>query len=326
MDPWDSGAEDNADGGDPWDSNDEGEGCESLHDERDNEPDMPLTWSDVGSSDDDVDPKRHGREKLVHLFGDFLKQMYLDGPISARVLCTICFYCSLLGIGGIIRRLGLKPNSPGGHPSRKVKRVFKIKKDDTRIYWMRLPGHSKSCLSRVCHNLPTNPPHESIDREFKAKPEMVDVLTAAVRDGELPPTYMEHPIAKRSNYTAIPCALYVDGLPTTKTDGVISFRVVNLLTQMHHVCVNIRKSRLCRCGCRGWCSIYPVMVFLLWSFYCGADGVYAVDRHDGSEWGAEDPARKDLALQKMACVFCICLLVLFSRCYSLSSEHIMKLL
>ena len=52
-----------------------------------------------------------------------------------------------------------------------------------------------------------------------------------------------------------PLALYVDGVRHTKRDGVIGFFIYSLVTPRRHLCVAVRKSDLCRCGCRGWCSM-----------------------------------------------------------------------
>ena len=53
-----------------------------------------------------------------------------------------------------------------------------------------------------------------------------------------------------------PSALYVDHVgSTTKRDGVVGFFIYSLVTQRRHLRVAVRKSDLCRCGCRGWCSL-----------------------------------------------------------------------
>eukprot|EP00973_Karenia_brevis_P092801 12414182-Karenia_brevis.AAC.1 len=38
--------------------------------------------------------------------------------------------------------------------------------------------------------------------------------------------------------------------------------------------MNTGKSEECQCGCRGWCTYYPIQVALYWDMKGGAAGVY----------------------------------------------------
>ena len=102
--------------------------------------------------------------------------------------------------------------------------------------------------------------------------------------GELPPCYMQHVVAQERGHRAWPLALYVDGVPTTSKDGMLGFWVYSLLTQKRHLCVALRKSSLCRCGCRGWCTLHGVFAFLHWSFQALAAQQFPPSRHDGRPW------------------------------------------
>ena len=39
----------------------------------------------------------------------------------------------------------------------------------------------------------------------------------------------------------------------------------NAITQKRHYIVGLRVLDFCRCGCGGWCTLYPVMLMLHWS-------------------------------------------------------------
>ena len=43
----------------------------------------------------------------------------------------------------------------------------------------------------------------------------------------------------------------------------------------------IRKKDLCKCGCKGFCSFYPILRTISWSFNQLAGGIWPEVRHDG---------------------------------------------
>jgi len=57
--------------------------------------------------------------------------------------------------------------------------------------------------------------------------------------------------------------------------------------------VACRKRLLCRCGCRGWCSLWRIYDWLADSLRHAADGAFPTERHDGSEFllGSDDVRR-----------------------------------
>ena len=90
-------------------------------------------------------------------------------------------------------------------------------------------------------------------------------------------------------------ALYIDGVPYSRHDGFLGFWVYNLITWKRHLAVVLRKSQMCACGCRKWCSLWPVFRFLQWSLRALADGRWPAARHDAAPWAAEDATRAALA-------------------------------
>ena len=92
-----------------------------------------------------------------------------------------------------------------------------------------------------------------------------------------------------------PIALYMDGVRFTKTiapghmDSLMNLSVYNLMTKRRHFLGMIRQSEFCRCSCAGWCTLYPVMSFLAWSFKHALSGERPRCRHDGSPFPAGDP-------------------------------------
>jgi hypothetical protein len=50
----------------------------------------------------------------------------------------------------------------------------------------------------------------------------------------------------------------------------------------------IRKGRLCKCGCGGYCTYQRICEVLSWSFRCLALGKLPTSRHDGAPWNPYD--------------------------------------
>ena len=60
---------------------------------------------------------------------------------------------------------------------------------------------------------------------------------------------------------------FIDGVPSTRRDGMLGVWMHSLATSSRHVIAVYRKSSLCRCGCGAWCTLHPLWVFLAWSSF-----------------------------------------------------------
>eukprot|EP00969_Alexandrium_andersonii_P121853 5387748-Alexandrium_andersonii.AAC.1 len=58
-----------------------------------------------------------------------------------------------------------------------------------------------------------------------------------------------------------------------------------------HLCAVLRKSEMCKCGCRGWCSVFSVFLMIRWAFESMGSGIYPSERHDGQPFGEGDSER-----------------------------------
>ena len=61
----------------------------------------------------------------------------------------------------------------------------------------------------------------------------------------------------------------------------------------------LQKSRLCNCGCRGYCTFQDVFAVMSWSFQCLSTGLAPSVRHDGAPFSEDDrrsrlPARSQI--------------------------------
>ena len=166
-----------------------------------------------------------------------------------------------------------------------------------------IPGYSASIGARVVHRISVVPPHEALHEEFAEDTSVRVRLREAVANGELPRAYYDHAVVRRYPLgVVVPLSLYLDGTPYSKKDSVLGVFVNNLLSGRRHLICVLRKSNLCRCGCRGWCSIWPLMAMLHWSFAHLASGELPSSPCPGLFWDEYRDSLGGGALLLVACL------------------------
>ena len=242
-----------------------------------------------------------------------LLELKNKGRVSARDVCVLCYWAGKGGLGEEVQRMGMSPASQSGHFQRHLDTVLSSEAATEEYYELPLPGHSNWSLNRVTRNVVTKPAHEQLHAELATKPNLERELQARVRSKQMPPSYDNHPVVLANPDRPVwPVALYVDGVPFAKKDSLLLFVVYNMISDARHVVAILRKSDLCKCGCRGWCSIYPIFCFLRWSFMALAAGAFPCARHDDSAWQSNDSARSTLA----GAALCVCAVMLLKGDWS----------
>ena len=97
----------------------------------------------------------------------------------------------------------------------------------------------------------------------------------------------------------VPIAIYMDGVPYSLTDSVVGFWVVNLVTEARHLFMVVRKRFTCKCGCRGWCTFWPIFQFIHWNLEAMARGVCPAKRADGEDFRACEKGLREKAGEPM---------------------------
>lgn len=256
-----------------------------------------FEWgSDDEAAEEDVSGDAAG-ETLV----EFLLSLHYAGKLSARTLCVICWFAAKSGAQGPVEKFGFRPEAPTGHFQRHLDSCTGAnpKQQQRWRYSIAIPGHSKYDVSRTAQDIYVNVPHEVLNEEILEDPSILQ----KTRETQWPPAYYANPIVQgRGAGVVVPFALYVDAVPTTKRDSVLGFWMYNLVSLKRHLIVVLRKSALCRCGCRGWDSIHPVWAFIRWSIESMARGIYPDERHDHLPWKLADAERKSLAGSELSFV------------------------
>jgi len=112
--------------------------------------------------------------------------------------------------------------------------------------------------------------------------DLQEQLADSVAAGQWARNYMENEVVKREPLgTVFPLGLYLDKVQYKKRDSTLGIWAINCFTHRRHLMACIPTSQTCQCGCNGWCSLFPVLAFVEWSFAAAADGHYPLQRHDG---------------------------------------------
>jgi len=229
--------------------------------------------------------------------GDMLVQLKVSNRLNAREVCTLCFWLSKAGLGGLVRALSQHPKRPSGQYSKHFDLIVRREDPgDSDLYEIDLPLSRRTDAERVVETTPMFTPFEAVEEEVSNTPGIEQCLCDWIRD-KAPPRYHEHVVVRetRPGVPVYPYALYVDGVKFSRTDGAIGFWLCSLVTGLRQLLFVQRKTELCACGCRGWCTMYNIMRALAWSFRCMASGVCPESRHDHKPWRPSDHARQAVA-------------------------------
>jgi len=71
--------------------------------------------------------------------------------------------------------------------------------------------------------------------------------------------------------------------------------VYNIISGRRHLVCVLRKSMMCRCGCAGWCSVWPILRFIRWSLAALARKAFPELTVENAPWPAVEERRATLA-------------------------------
>ena len=225
-------------------------------------------------------------QQACDLMVEFLLQMLFKGTVSAKAVCTICWWAWKAGCGGYVQRLAYNPTAQTGKFQRHIDKVLGVS-TKSPAYTIDLPHYTHGDLIRKLEPVPVEIPHQELLDEIANTPTYEDDLHRCVQSRLMPPSYYSHPTVLESEPDALPpgaVGIFIDGAPFAKKKSFIAVTVFNLITGVRHLVAMLQKHNLCRCGCRGWCTMWKVFEYVRWSFQAMSDGVHPLRRHDHKAW------------------------------------------
>jgi hypothetical protein len=263
------------------------------------------TWSASSCSDrepddnDDpgIDYANVPADIAAEEFGAMLVDLKLQNVLSARQCCVLAFWASRAGAKGVAAQLCMRPDQQSGAYSRHFDGVVGCSPHNKDYYFVNVGRRLRHESIRRFDAIAVLPPHEILAQDVAGSPDAFDALTRARRDGVLPRVYDLHPWVQEApvGEPVLPICVYLDGVSYSRTDTVLGVFVYFMLSGCRHLIATIRKSEYCSCGCKGWCSIRPLLAMVAWSLSTMRTGRYPTVRHDGTDFGDGDEARKALA-------------------------------
>ena len=254
--------------------------------------DAVPSW-DRGEFERAQQARRDGGAMLLHT----LLNLYASCKLTAKDLCTLCHHCTAADVLGADFELYAVP--PDRCSGRYQAHLDTVLPQGGPYYYCPVPCKSKRKAARGSRIVPMNCAWVRLLAELKATDveQMLDDSTEREENASDTPTYIDHPLVQTARRQGlpkpIPLALYVDAVRYTaplagRSDSILGFWMVNLLTNKRHVLAVLRTSDFCACGCRAWCTLYPVLAAISWMFAAFATGVSPSHRHDGAPWAVGD--------------------------------------
>lgn len=264
-------------------------------------------------SSDEEDACRHRaptkNEAGDRLFSYLLDQLESGGRVSAKMICIIGYWAALSGAEGKVGNLSVHPQSSSGNFQKHLDVLMKHNEAKDIIYNLDVPGYCRSELGNSTISLPVAPAHERLLQDIVDDPHLPAKLRSMKTNGELPLTYDNHPVKLRHENKPepiYPLSLYIDGVQATNKSNVLVVTVQNLCTGRRHLLALLQKAKMCKCGCRSWCTLWQLMQWLHWCFSCLAEGVFPNFRHNGDDWKRGDDLRRSMAGKNLHFRACLC--------------------
>lgn len=273
----------------PW------EDCSEHPWEASSDSDGDRHWDSDASSDDESPWDKMDRSQCGDQLAEELLSLQNRGALSARAVCVLAFWATKAGAQGFVEKLGHRPAAASGHYQRHLDSVLQRSEAKKELYEVAMPGHSRYDRDRVSHTVRVMPCHEQLANELVEQPELGPRLDELIERREWGEDYYSHPVVLANPEERVyPISLYLDAVAHSKVDAVLGITISNMVSGTRHLCVVVRRTLMCRCGCRGWCSMRAIWAFVQWCLQALVVGLFPTERHDRAAWGPADDCRESL--------------------------------
>ena len=256
----------------------------------------------------------HGREMRKILVGLFITE-----NISSRKLCDIAHYHTLSGGVGM-EDLALKPDDNNSNHNAHVKVVLGNEFGNESLLYVDAPMYDKKNAARTTVPIPILRPSEALSEHFVghhgAMPlgtlwTPLDTAPLVDAPEAWPPAQRGHAVVKRALDEGVhpprvrKIWLFMDAAGFTKNESFEGLFINDLDTGKRWLIAVIRKAEFCQCGCRGFCTLWPVHDAILSDLQAAADGRWSVVSHLQQPFadGTKDALRAGLS---MGIVIAVC--------------------
>ena len=237
------------------------------------------------------------RKEMGEALAEMLMRIkYQHRPLYAKDVCILAYLAHGAGATGPVEKLRFRPDAPSGHFQRHLDSVLAVPGASEFTQPVEMPVHAGwGDGARIMERRPMVPFHEELSKQLADDPRIFDKLASMHELKKLPPSYYDSPVVIKYGRRTFPFVLYLDGIVFAKRDSLLGFFVYNLVTGKRICICVLRKSELCKCGCRGWCTLFVVFCHIRASIDAAAEGRRPHRRFDGSAFWDMEEHRTDLA-------------------------------
>ena len=247
-------------------------------------------WQQEELDEADRAQRQAGAALFKHLGGCFCL-----GKLSAQDFCIALWHCQQAGVRGA--QFSRYACAPGLHTGSYQRHLDVVMPRVEHQYSIQVMGNVRRRQLRGQKTIVAKAFWESVGAEFAADPTRVGVSPEA----PMPRSYNEHELVVRARAAGqplpVPLVMYIDAVRVTsalggRSESLIGFWLYTWTTLKRHLLLGLRKTLLCRCGCRGWCTLYTIFVYISYGLRALRSGERLPLRHDGSPLDAEALQRR----------------------------------
>ena len=211
--------------------------------------------------------------------------LYLKKGISAKDFCVIAHWMQL-SHGKGVEDFAKKPSSEEKHYNDHLQLVIARQYRNPALEYYPIPMMSKKSTARDIVQIPFNLPTEQLARKYfvgNTSPSEHDLQQA------LPPLpcfdpigdldiFRSHPVVKKCERAGIHRSriraggIYMDAAKYSNNDSFEGIFYNDIESGYRCLVVVVRKSELCNCGCRGWCTLFAMQQVIAADLNNGARG------------------------------------------------------
>ena len=241
---------------------------------------------DGGDTDTDDDISITPTMELIQ----YLEELYFNSTLTANHLCTITYHLCRMGHPEATK-YAHDPRAQTGKFQRTLDAAFDFPHSDDTLYPVNLPCRSARTGMRKVAEVKTKPIHEAIAQEIIDNPDVLNDWRERITDESWIQAYEQHwkvkDATQEERQNILPGVLYMDGASFSSKDSLYVFTVRLAFSAKRHLAWAVRKTDLCDCGCKGWCTFSQLFFWIFWCLQSMVNGVWPALRHDGSELDAK---------------------------------------
>ena len=231
------------------------------------------------------------REAGAHLLRMMI-DLYSCCRLTAAQFCQLCWLADQAGTpGGAFSTYAQREGLQSGRYQQFLDTVLP---QNGNLADVKIPMNQNRAAQRTIRHVPSHLVCESLDEECAEDASIFTKLDAGLDATPVLSTrvYREHPVVQKAiqdgERLPVPLAVYVDGVryrqqAAGRSDSVAGYWISNLVSGRRHLVAVVRHSDECACGCKGWCSTFPVLHFIRWQLLAMQHHARPALNYDGTE-------------------------------------------